>query len=563
MQHIRSLTFVFILFIAGSITSCSDDVIVDPGIASKEFVNFGAPSSVVGNRIVKTKDGNLLLATGGGLFRYKFSSSAWEIVGNGDMYQHNIEDVAVLQNGNIVCGSPSRALFVSTDNGDSWKTTLVSNTLKGIRFYVGNRFEVWAVIKGEDGKYTAQRSEDFGNTWAQRVTPKNAPETRISLCFNDTDHVFFANDEGLHRSLDSGRTYKKMNTKSDIQMMAVNSSGEMLLFDGATGAIATDSGRLVTAASLPANVTEAIVTESGKILATQANPSGALYESNDGGHTWSKMYGFSRPLTGVAAVNSNYYVSSQGLGVLSGSGSNWVGIGPGISTIYGLAVDNSDNLLAASYGMFVTANGSGWTSFGTNTELSTAIAFSQQGISARVTNGSVHVSTDGGALWTQIPGITSATAVAFFPNGNGVIGTNTMLTSITLIPPSANPLPLPGVTDIRALAISSSYSIYCAGIGSTGAGVWCSLDSGKTFSSANSGIENIVMSSMAISANGTVYASDGTMLYQSEDNGTSWTKYSITGLAGGDKVNAMTFRSDGKLYLGTNTAIIRSQDALE
>ncbi|HEY6171306.1 MAG TPA: hypothetical protein VIX80_03505, partial [Candidatus Kapabacteria bacterium] len=75
--------------------------------------------------------------------------------------------------------------------------------------------------------------------------------------------------------------------------------------------------------------------------------------------------------------------------------------------------------------------------------------------------------------------------------------------------------------------------------------------------------ENILMTSMAVASTGTVYASDGTMLYSSKDNGSSWTKFTIGGLGGGDKVNAMTFRSDGKLYLGTNAAIIRSKAVME
>lgn len=563
MIKIRSLLAVFFAFFALFLSSCSEDPIDEPTTPATEFENFGAPSSVYGNRIVKAQNGDLLLATGGGLYRYKFSSSSWDIVGNNEMWGYNIEDVAVLQNGNVVCGSPSRALFLSTDNGATWKTTLISNTLKGIRFYVGKKFEVWASIKDENGKYTAQRTEDYGMTWAQRITPKNAPEDRISLCFNDSDDVFFANGDGLYRSFDSGRTYTKMNSKTDIQSMLVNAAGEMLLFDGAGGAIATDSGRIVTPATLPSNVTEAILTSAGKVLVTQAVPVGALHQSNDGGHSWSQVHSFSRPATGVVEANSAYYVSTQGLGVLTGGGASWTGIGPGISTIYAIADGPAESLLAASYGIFSTTNGSLWTSFGTNTELSTYIAYSKLGLTARSTGGALFVSTDGGTGWVQIPGLSTVGPIAFFPNGNGVVGTTTMLATVTTVPPAINPLPISGTADVKSVAVSNSFSIYYSGTGTSGIGTWRSLDSGKTFSNANKGIENILMTSMAVAPTGTVYASDGAKLYQSKDNGTTWTTFTIGGLWSGDKVNAMTFRTDGKLYLGTNATIIRSKVAME
>ncbi|HEY6171564.1 MAG TPA: hypothetical protein VIX80_04805, partial [Candidatus Kapabacteria bacterium] len=457
MIKISKLSAVFFAFFVLFLSSCSEDPIVEPTTPTTEFENFGAPSSVYGNRIVKTENGNLLLATGGGLYRYKFSSSSWEIVGNNDMWGYNIEDVAILQNGNVVCGSPSRALFLSTDNGDSWKTTLVSNSLKSIRFFVGNRFEVWASIKGEDGKYTAQRSEDFGATWAARITPKNAPEDRISLCFNDTDHVFFANADGLYRSLDSGRTYKKMNSKTDIQSMFVNSAGEILLFDASTGAIATDSGRNVTSASLPSNVTDVVFTPQGNILATQAVPFGVLYQSDGEGHLWLPVYPFSRPLTGVVKIGGTIYVSTQGLGVLYGGADTWFGLGPGISTIYGMTEGPSQSLLASSYGIFVTTNGSSWTSFGSNSELSSHIAYSKLGVIARTTNGGLYVSSDAGSNWLQIPGVTNVGPITFFPNGNGLLGTNTMLAIGTYIPQGVTPLPISGPTDVKSVAVSDSY----------------------------------------------------------------------------------------------------------
>lgn len=345
--------------------------------------------------------------------------------------------------------------------------------------------------------------------------------------------------------------------------MLMNSAGEMLLFDAAGGAIAADSGKAVTSATLPSNVTDVVFTPQGNILATQAVPSGVLYESNDGGHSWIQVYSFSRPLMGVVSTGGQNYVSTNGLGVLVGNGTNWTGIGPGISTIYGLAVDNSDNLLAASYGIFTSANGSSWTSFGTNSDLSTHITYSKQGIAARSTNGTLYVSSDNGANWGAVPGVTNVGPITFLPNGNGILGTNTTLAIGTAIPQAITPLPIPTVTDVKSVAVSNSYSIFYSGTTSSGNGTWRSLDSGKTFSNANSGIGNILMTSMAVGPTGTVYASDGTKLYQSKDNGATWTTFTIGGLWAGDKVNAMTFRNDGKLYLGTNAVIIRSKAVME
>jgi hypothetical protein len=560
-------------FVATLLSSCSDDPVVDPGTPTVEFENYGAPSSATGNRIVKNSAGDLLLATGGGLFRYKFSTQSWEGIGQGISSDHNIlgmniDDVAIMQNGNVVCGVPGRALYVSTDNGDTWKATVVNVSFKGMRFYIGNIFESWVSIKGEDGKYTAWRTEDNGLTWAARVTPMNAPEERISLCFNDSDDVFFANGDGLYRSLDSGRTYQIMSSATGINYLYCNTVGSIIAFTDAGGMVSTDSGRgLAVGSGISGGMKEVIKSSSGKLysVGSYTTPnSGALWSSANDGITWTLEHDFTRPINSVAEAGSQLYVASSGFGVLASQNlASWTSIGPGVSTIYGLAVDNSDNLLAASYGIFRSGDGSSWASYGTSSELSTHIAYSNLGIVARTTGGMAYVSTDGGNGWTAIPGLSDVAPIAFMPNGNGVVGTNSMLAKVTIVPPAINPLPISGATNVKAIAVSNSYSIYYSGTTTSGIGTWRSLDSGKTFSNANSGIENIIMTSMAVNVTGSVYASDGTKLYSSKDNGTSWTTSNIGGLQGGDKVNAMTFRSDGKLYLWTNYGIIRSKTALE
>jgi photosystem II stability/assembly factor-like uncharacterized protein len=568
MIKIRPLSAVLFALFAFFLSSCSEDPIDDPGTTTAEFENFGAPSSVFGNRIVKNGAGDLLLATGGGLYRYKFSSTSWEIVGNTDMWGYNIEDVAIMQNGNVVCGSPSRALFLSTDNGNTWKTTYVSNSLKGIRFFIGNRFESWASIKGEDGKYTALRTEDYGASWAQRITPKNAPEDKISLCFNDSDDVFFANADGLYRSLDSGRTYKLMSSATGINYLFCNKAGHILAFKDGAGMISTDSGRGLADAPIPGGIKEVTRIQSGQLYAvasyTTPPNEAALYRSDDDGAHWSTSHFFGRPTNSITEVGTTLYVATSGFGVLSSQNADdWNGIGPGISTTFSLAVDKDDNLLTASFGIYRSSDGNTWTDLGITSEQTANLAASPQGYMMRATGNKFYTSLDNGANWISINLVGGINALAFMPNGYGVYGTDMHLSVSTNQLVTFNALPIGKNVDVEAIGISSKYAIFFSYKEGSTFNFWRSLDSGKTFSNANSGIENILMTSIAVGPTGTVYASDGTKLYQSKDNGSAWTTFIIGGLPGGDRVNAMTFRADGKLYLGTNTAIIKSKVAME
>jgi hypothetical protein len=569
MMKIRAFSTVFFTLFTIVLSSCSDDLIVDPGLSTIDFANFGVPLSVFGNRIVKTKTGDLLLATGGGLYRYKFSSGSWGIVGNEDMYQRNIGDVALMQNGNIVCASPDRALFLSIDNGDTWSTTLVSNTLKSVRFFIGNKFEAWASVKGEDGKYTAWRTENYGVTWAQRVTPKNSSEERISLCFNSADHVFFANGDGLYRSLDSGRTYQLMTGTTGIDYIYTNKAGNILAFTSAGGKVSTDSGRgLADVTGIPGGIKEVITSSTGTLygVASYSTPpnEAVLYSSDDDGMNWLTTRLFGRPVNSLTEVGSQLYLATSGFGVLTSQNMNdWSGIGPGISTTFSIAVDKDNNVLTASYGIYRSSDGNNWTDLGITSELTRHIAASPQGYMMRFSGGKYYASSDNGANWLPYSTVVSVNGLAYFPNGSALLTSEVGVSMSTDAGKNFASLPIGKTVDAQAIGASTLYSIYFSYKDGSSVGLTKSLDSGKTFSNANSGIENILMTSIAVNSNGTVYASDGYKLYSSKDSGAIWTTYTISGLAGGDKVNTMTFRNDGNLYLGTNTAIIRSKAVME
>lgn len=174
---------------------------------------------------------------------------------------------------------------------------------------------------------------------------------------------------------------------------------------------------------------------------------------------------------------------------------------------------------------------------------------------AGVVNEGIFRSTDNGSLWTAVgsgPTLIENLAV----HGGTLYAIETNYLSVT----NDN-----GFT--WSMLPTRMYSLKCMAVGADGAdlyagsqgsGVYHSADSGATWSPANTGLTDTIVSSLAVSSDGTtVVAGTSHGVFRTIDKGSSWTLPS-----GGTQVsNATAFVIDAAtVYAGTSSGVFRSTD---
>lgn len=108
-------------------------------------------------------------------------------------------------------------IFRSTDIGNSWQDITPTNAwpLKGIMPYI-------KLIAAGDTLLVMERgmvcSPDRGNTWMPPQLAGTTPnmDTWSSAVVVNTDTIYVGGDDGLHRSIDGGKSWEKINITEDV-----------------------------------------------------------------------------------------------------------------------------------------------------------------------------------------------------------------------------------------------------------------------------------------------------------------------------------------------------------
>jgi len=151
-------------------------------------------------------------------------------------------------------GGPGSKLWKSTDGGDNWEELTFNEGLpQGVWGIVGvtvspvNSERVWAIIEADDGGVF--RSDDAGKTW-QRTSGKRDLRQRAwyySRIYADTEdeNMLYVCNVGFWRSRDGGSNWERISTPhSDHHDLWIdpNNNQRMALADDGGGQVSTDAG---------------------------------------------------------------------------------------------------------------------------------------------------------------------------------------------------------------------------------------------------------------------------------------------------------------------------------
>jgi Secretion system C-terminal sorting domain len=439
----------------------------------------------------KTGDTNVFAGTSSGVFLSTNNGGLWSSIGLDNI---SISALAVISNGmagtSIFAGTSS-GLFLSTDTGSHWnvansglsdtlvKALAVSPSGSGIpNIFAGTQGGNVYISSNDGASWTAVSSGLLTGAWEGGISIH-------SLTVTGTD-IFACTNAGVFLSTNYGTIWKPVN--NGISVVAVN-------------AIAVDSN----------------ITGNANIFAGTF-PSG-VFLSTDNGSNWTPVnYGINNgDINALAISGKNIFAGGAGGAYRStNNGASWNNIGlmnsGEVVALLGASNGAGDRVILAGTwnGAYLsTDNGGSWDSTGLAGDVQ-ALAVSPRDSGGmnifEGTRGSgIFLSTDKGATWNSlhngIPKVEDINALSFngatlfaatdyvlyFSSDNGTSWNSTTL------PTTSN-------TWICSLAISPSgggnADIF---VGTNDEGVLVSTNNGATWRSANTGLTDTCVYSLAIS----------------------------------------------------------------
>jgi photosystem II stability/assembly factor-like uncharacterized protein len=262
--------------------------------------------------------GELLAGTDQGLYRYTDDTQRFDYIPS------PMDDLHILQVARhpkqpefIVCGTRPAEIFVSEDNGKSWKRSNLNagtecwfiNTCRvtSIHFDSRDADTIWITIE-IDGVF---RSSDRGRTWTHLSEGLVDRDTHdlVFLERNDGSRTILCSTEaGLHQSADNGDSWTRLpvpeeiapwpywrsiKSRADDKGVVLASVGDKPSGEAGVLLISRDFGQTWDRAQLSHPVNSTIwsiaVNSADPELLFFATIFGQIYRSRDGGASWEKM----------------------------------------------------------------------------------------------------------------------------------------------------------------------------------------------------------------------------------------------------------------------------------
>jgi beta-lactamase regulating signal transducer with metallopeptidase domain len=486
-------------------------------------VNNGLSTIMLRGRFVEVRDGNNIsyLTT---------NSSSQTSPGSGT--PTNIAALAV--SGKNIFAGTSDGVFLSTNNGTSWKEVMTN-------------FSVAALAVSGTTIFTGGRTINI-STSTNRV---------LSTSSNNQVSIF--------RSTDNGTTWTAVNIGITDNIKAITISGNNV-FAGSSGGVLLSTNNGASCNAVNNGFTNAYVNTlaiSGENLF--AATSGGVFLSANNGTSWTNINkGLPSTISIFAVSGKNLFagIRENGIFLSTDNGTSWKAVNNGLTNL------NVHVLAVCGTTLFA----------GTSGASRVVTSSTNQGQRSSAENpGGVFRSIDNGTTWTVVNnGLPEYPSVLAFAgnsanlfavvsgnfSGNSVVrGVRRSNRSVFLSTnngASWNEVNT-GLTDTFVNAIAVSGKNLFAG---TNDGVFRSTDNGTTWEKVNNGLTNLQVGKLIV--NGTnLFAvsevSSGNGIFLSTDNGANWTSIN-TGLMA-SYVNSLAV-SDKNLFAGTDVGLWMLPDFL-
>lgn len=284
------------------------------------------------------------------------------------------------------------------------------------------------------------------------------------------------------------------------------------------------------------NAINAVETD-GNGVWVAAGAAGAMVRSTDNGVTWTAVTsGFGADaINGLACDRASVWVAVGASGKVSRSANNgatWAIVTSGLvgsDTLYSVTCDRNSTFVATYAGGVLlgalrsTNKGAAWAAVTINNTASVqsghkAVATDRKGVwLATSFSRDYFRSTDDGATWTIITGVTGASTSRLTTDGKGT---------------------------------------WFAARSALGATVVRSFDNGLTWSAGSSFPVSLTSQAIATDSNGTWIVGDSAERFaRSTDNGSTWAITTVTGLAGG--ALSACFGKDGVVIAGAASGVLQ------
>ncbi len=430
---------------------------------------------------------NYIFAGADGIHRSSDQGLTWTQVG---LSGRSVRSIQV--SGNSIFVGAGNALFLSTDNGDTWTTKLTTSG-SYVRVALNNNYVVVASNSSSTGIYYSSNS---GNTWNSTNSIRLAQDVHY---FNNHFFTATAADSGIYKSSNNGVNWTRINNglnkSTVIPSLSSNNIGVYCgtLISNVSGVYYTsDLGANWQVIGLPYQDITSIISSGSNLI------SGTRYEgifiSTNNGQSWiPSNNGLPTGNIGAIAHNGNeIYAGLEGSGSQMGvyrstnNGLNWVFSGLSNVSIYAIGASGSNVFAAGGLGAFYksTNGGMNWSQT-TFSNGASAILIQGSLVFAGGSSG-VYVSSDNGNSWSQTP-LTSSIA-SLVMDGNtiyaGAYGSGGGLYKSTNNGVNWSLVGLSGAR-IEAIAINGN-NIFAGKLGSQ-TGVFMSTNNGVTWLDKNQG----------------------------------------------------------------------------